>query len=153
MTAIGSVFLGDVQRHRILSTSTPPSSPPPHLSMSPSALNQFFETPVHPQSSAPEASGPPPSVPPEVSLDLRVRWLETLLYGPKQDPKDKKKAIVSRKHETLVRGVEDLQQRLSVIVQSNEGLRRFMSQCEFQCNAFCSPLTYSAPQMNNTPIC
>lgn len=128
MTAIGSVFLGDVQRHRILSTSTPPSSPPPHLTMSPSALNQFFEISTNHSDTTP---GPPPSVPPEVSLDLRVRWLETLLYGAKQDAKDKRKGLGdSRKQDTLVRGVEDIQKKLGAIVQTSEGLRRFMAQCK-----------------------
>lgn len=145
MTAIGSVFLGDVQRHRILSTSTststPPSSPPPHLTMSPSALNQFFDLSNSTQDLPREAPGPPPSVSPEVSLDLRIRWLETILFGAKQDTKDKQKALGNlRTHDSLVRGVEDIRRRLDTVVQSSEGLRRFMSHCEFLFN-----LTFAPP--------
>ena len=74
-----------------------------------------------------------PQITPEVSLDLRIRWLETLVYGNKQDAKEKQNAACKkegRNPNTLVRDVNTLQQRLSAIVQNNEGLRRFMDHCE-----------------------
>ncbi|KAJ3481900.1 hypothetical protein NLI96_g7351 [Meripilus lineatus] len=99
--------------------------------MSPSALNQFFDLSNSTQDLPREAPGPPPSVSPEVSLDLRIRWLETILFGAKQDTKDKQKALGNlRTHDSLVRGVEDIRRRLDTVVQSSEGLRRFMSHYE-----------------------
>ncbi|KAI0785188.1 hypothetical protein C8Q75DRAFT_723130 [Abortiporus biennis] len=129
MTAIGSVFLGDVQRQRILSTSTPPSSPPPHLSTT--SIDDLIDA-AEKREQLTIPNGPagesPRSIPPALSLDLRVRWLETLLYGTKTDAKDK--AIKSIHGETLLRGVEELQRRLNTIVQGNEGLRRFTENYE-----------------------
>ncbi|KAI0070804.1 hypothetical protein K474DRAFT_1653315 [Panus rudis PR-1116 ss-1] len=125
---IGSVFLGDVQRLRILSTSTPPSSPPP--SLSPSGTMHFPESMSINTSHATDSSrpkSPPPPVTPKLSLDLRVRWLETLIYGAKQDVKAR---IQESNYPALMKGVQDLQKRLDDIVQHNEGLRRFMEQYE-----------------------
>ena len=109
-TQIGSVFLGDVQRQRILSP-TPPSSPDPL------ATKKFVSTK---QSSTLQKA---PAITPELSLELRLRWLETLLYGVKQ--KDKPLA----KGETLLRNAQQIQKRLDDIVQNNDSLRKFMDQC------------------------
>jgi hypothetical protein len=131
MSRAGSVFLGDVQRHRIISTppSSPSLSPPPSsvsLSMS-SILN-----PTQPTSpSSPPASKPTPIQPaidPVLSLELRLRWLEALLLGVRQDVKGTK--VKEMKHgETLVRLAEEVQRRLNAVVSSNEGLKRFMDHC------------------------
>ena len=111
MTAqIGSVFLGDVQRHRILSP-TPPSSPDP-------APTKRF-----PPTKQPSTSPKPPTITPDLSLELRLRWLEALLYGAK--PKDKSLA----KGETLLRNAQQIQKRLDDLVKNNDSLRKFMDQC------------------------
>ena len=96
---------------------------------------------------------PPPKISPEVSLDLRIRWLETLLYGSKQDVKTTR-APDTKNSTTLVRGVEELQQRLSAIVQTNEGLKRFVDHCEFLVSIVvqCGPQALACLQMNNMQI-
>lgn len=129
MTAIGSVFLGDVQRHRHLSSSTPPSSPPPahpgHPTLNISELDDADEQ------QPPEVK--PPSISPALSLELRLRWLETLLFGAKHDePRAKPEAKVDKLKdgETLTRRTEDLQRGLDSVAQSNDALKRFMDRCE-----------------------
>ncbi|KAK7687629.1 hypothetical protein QCA50_008843 [Cerrena zonata] len=123
MSALGSIFLGDVQRQRILASSTPPSSPPP--SVSPSAISHFPDilnlSPKHRDQPAPS------QISPALSLDLRVRWLETLLFGAKQDCKTRGVEI---SNPSLLRGIEDLQHKIDTIVQGNDGLRRFMEHYE-----------------------
>lgn len=132
---IGSVFLGDVQRQRILSTSTPPSSPPPHIgtSSTPSPLQMAFmpESLVADLDMDATASESGPKITPEVSLDLRLRWLETLLFGARSDIANRHpiRKPDAKGNTTLVRGVEDLQRRLDAVVQSSEGLKRFMDHC------------------------
>ncbi|THH32020.1 hypothetical protein EUX98_g2141 [Antrodiella citrinella] len=165
MTGYGSVFLGDVQRHRILSTSTPPSSPPPTLSPSATSFsfsfnNRSVEEEIgiddienamegnqsgdgsmnrHEEAvvlkvnddliAVTEDSGKgAPEIPPALSLDLRMRWLETLLYGTK--PGASAALTKERGNGTLLRGVEDLQRRLDAIVHTSDGLRRFMEHYE-----------------------
>lgn len=108
-TQIGSVFLGDVQRHRILSP-TPPSSPDP------APTKKFVPA------KQPSTSQKPPTITPELSLELRLRWLEALLYGVK--PKDKSLA----KGETLLGNAQQIQKRLDDLVQNNDSLRKFMDQ-------------------------
>ena len=109
-TQIGSVFLGDVQRQKILSP-TPPSSPDPTLA------KRFVPT------KQPSALQKPPAITPELSLELRLRWLEALLYGVRQ--KDKPLA----RGETLLRNAQQIQKRLDDLVQNNDSLRKFMDQC------------------------
>lgn len=140
---IGSVFLGDVQRHRLLSGSTPPSSPPPP-SLSPSSTaaqpfpSEVYESPK--QSPATIPPPPPPTIEPVQSLELRLRWLEALLYGVKPEktvnhhrrgsPGTHDKAHGLKNGETLVRSTEELQRKLNAVVEGNDGLRRFMSHYE-----------------------
>lgn len=130
MSAIGSVFLGDVQRHRVLSSSTPPSSPPPHLGTN--AAHSFSDLDDADEHKSPEAK--PPSISPMLSLELRLRWLETLLLGAKHDElaaKPGARADKLKDGETIARRVEDLQRRLDGIALSNDALKRFMDRCEF----------------------
>ncbi|KAH8114231.1 hypothetical protein DFH11DRAFT_256471 [Phellopilus nigrolimitatus] len=110
MNVLGSVFLGDAQRHRVLSS---PSSPP----MSP--LPVSFKTAA------------PPPIDPTLSLELRVRWLEVLLLGVKQEAigqKGKAKEKEGSRHDgdALVLKAEEIQKRLDGIVQSNDGLKKFL---------------------------
>jgi hypothetical protein len=130
MSRAGSVFLGDVQRHRIISTppSSPSLSPPSSVSHSMSSILN----PTQPTSpSSPPASKPTaiqPAIDPVLSLELRLRWLEALLLGVRQDVKGTK--VKEMKHgETLVRLAEEVQRRLNAVVSSNEGLKRFMDHC------------------------
>lgn len=164
---VGSVFLGDFQRHRHLSSpthTTPPSSPPSttalfHFSHSPPPSlataseeldidmdtdpvnsNTFAARPNDPQSS--EVKQGPGKVDPLLALELRLRWLEVLIVGMKQETgKDKKgkareeyagvnAAAASLKHgETLTRIAETVQAKLGKAVEGNEGLKKFMDNC------------------------
>ncbi|KAJ3500653.1 hypothetical protein NLJ89_g9700 [Agrocybe chaxingu] len=87
----------------------------------------------------------PGKVDPVLALELRLRWLEALILGVKQDlGKDKKgkgkeeyavggstsataaAAAHLKPGETLVRLAETVQQKLDKSVEGNEGLKRFM---------------------------
>lgn len=151
MSAIGSVFLGDFQRHRIISSTPPPLSPPPGQlghQMNVASASQPLEQLVEPlddvqselsaeQPTAAvtplaqlEPSTTPPVIDPVLSLELRLRWLEALLLGVRQDARDRKgkDKVPELKHgETLIRLAEDVQRRLDDVIQSNDGLQRFMS--------------------------
>lgn len=72
------------------------------------------------------------SITPEVSLDLRLRWLETLMFGAKQDGQAQRgsQAQTSNSTPTLARGADDLKRRLEAIVQNSEGLKRFLEHYE-----------------------
>ncbi|KAL5528902.1 hypothetical protein ACEPAG_4876 [Sanghuangporus baumii] len=114
MNVIGSVFLGDAARQRVLSPS--PTSPP--MSPIPNPLGRSAPSPIDPQ----------------LSLELRIRWLEVLLLGIKQDAstkssKERAKAQEEGKQgekETLVLKAEQTQKRFDGVVESNDGLRKFM---------------------------
>ena len=114
MNVLGSVFLGDAQRNRVLSS---PTSPP----MSPNASTKLKEpTPV--------------PIDPRLSLELRIRWLEVLLLGVKHDAFGKKSKVqekVEAKHDgdTLVLRAEEVQKKLDNIVEGNDGLRKFIERC------------------------
>lgn len=124
MNVLGSVFLGDAARNRVFSPS--PTSPP----ASPSQSTTFRKP----------ASQP---IDPELSLELRIRWLEVLLLGIKQDAttqntKTKEEEKPGGRQEgggggggdALVLKAEQVQKRLDGIVESNDGLRKFMDRCE-----------------------
>ena len=189
MANIGSVFLGDVQRHRVF--STPPSSPPvdPVYSGSPSSpplaqtsglqpihdddiegggeeqpkiMSSAKVNPIPVPTDSDGTKGPKAvTIDPVLAMELRLRWVEALVLGvpdnavqapgnlpsshrrgppataaPQRGTKRNvsgadSKAISSLKHgETLVRLSKELQSRLDEIVEANEGLKRFMAQCE-----------------------
>ncbi|KAJ7446677.1 hypothetical protein FB451DRAFT_1412098 [Mycena latifolia] len=130
MASIGSVFLGDSKRRRVLSstasnsTGTPPSSPPP------TSMSTVFSALPSPPPTIPEtqSKASPSVIEPALSLELRLRWLEAILLGVKQDTRDRKgKERENLSHgETLIRAAEDLQKRMNTIVNGNDGLKRFM---------------------------
>ncbi|KAJ2918616.1 hypothetical protein MD484_g1800, partial [Candolleomyces efflorescens] len=176
MASIGSVFLGDRQRIRHLSSSTthssttPPSSPPPsgtfsnmagrtsnsplsHSfddlgvdldgSSSPSSSKQRGRTGNNSEGLKVDWKDLPPeakrkAIDPELALELRVRWLEAIVLGLKQQQdgpvvagrkgKAKEPTVSSLlKHgETLLRLAENVQKQLDSAVEGNEGLRKFM---------------------------
>ncbi|EED81208.1 predicted protein [Postia placenta Mad-698-R] len=99
------------------------------MSLSPSgSMNTIHELDfevVEQPKAIPPTPPPPPSIPPALSLDLRLRWLETLLYGARPEGPDRKHTEV-KNGETLARRAAELQHTLDDVVQSNDGLRRFM---------------------------
>jgi hypothetical protein len=149
MAAIGSVFLGDIQqRLRLLSPTTPPSSPNPLHNNSSSTPSTTTMTAIlttgDQQRSSPlsaekgkireDAAAPPPLVDPALSLELRLRWLEAILLGVGQDVKSrrgKEKAYELKNGESLSKVADDIQRRLNGVVEESDGLKRFMEQCSF----------------------
>lgn len=176
---IGSVFLGDRQRIRHLSSSTthssstPPSSPPPNgmagrTSTSPLS-HTFDDLGVDLDDAAPSSSSkgnrrsldaqlkvdlkdlPPEArrkpIDPELALELRVRWLEAIVLGLKQQQqepgsggglygvgrkgkgKEPTPASLLKHGETLLRLAENVQKQLESAVEGNEGLKKFMDKC------------------------
>ncbi|KAF9466065.1 hypothetical protein BDZ94DRAFT_1188032 [Collybia nuda] len=137
MANIGSVFLGDFQRLRVLSSSTPPSSPPPSsisgvIPQSPPITQPDPDT-ITQGRTAMEPSKPalPSTIEPALALELRLRWLEAILKGVKQDTRDRKgkekeKHWELKQGETLTRIAEDIQKRLNTVVEGNDGLKRFI---------------------------
>lgn len=75
-----------------------------------------------------------PVIEPVLSLELRLRWLEALLLGVRESKgkgKEREKIPELKKGETLWKLAEDVQKRLHAAVDSNEGLKRFMHNCQF----------------------
>ena len=112
MANIGSVFLGDFQRLRHLSSSThsstPPSSPPPttmshvfsSLPHSPVAnsnpspfvhnMTDDVDGPAKAASTAADApTTRPVTIEPALALELRLRWLEAIVLGVSRERKGK----------------------------------------------------------------
>ncbi|KAF5387308.1 hypothetical protein D9757_005770 [Collybiopsis confluens] len=137
MANIGSVFLGDSRRHRLLSSSTPPSSPPP---VTPSAMSAPGILSTLPSPSSPPNSSsasafphieamenisrePPPNIDPIMSLELRLKLLETLVLGLDPDEKGKQEL----KNETLTKSAESIKRKVNSYVEGNDTLKRFVS--------------------------
>lgn len=96
----------------------------------------------------------PGNIDPGLALELRLRWLEALIWGIKQDlSKDGKgkgqeyansgnvQMIASANlkcGETIMRLAQSVQQKLDRALEGNEGLKRFMDNCLFSF-PFCSP--------------
>ena len=150
MANIGSVFLGDVQRNRLRSSastpgSTPPSSPPPDSLTSRGPTHSPFPDLIHEQ-------GKPPSqlhLAPMQSLELRVRWLEAILYGAKHDEplaglRELKPGL--KRGETLIRAAESTQQQMNDIASTYDVLRRFIGHCEPLPSSSLSLQTNSQPR-------
>lgn len=115
------------------SSSTPPSSPP----LSGSSMSAILAGISPTQSPQPVSTSPEPSpaakerhIDPALSLELRLRWLEAIVFGVKHDRKGKEKERV-HSDQTLIRAAETLQRTLDTIVESNDGLKRFMGRCMF----------------------
>jgi hypothetical protein len=142
MVGLGSAFLGDVRRNRLVSPSSPPTSPTPASSHSRSpSMKDLFQTTSSPTSPPQHPPTPPPPQPvqpvvidPVLSLELRLRWLEALLLGVRQEirsgrERDRVLMPDTKAGETLTRMAEDVQKQLNVLVDSNEWLKRFMEKC------------------------
>ncbi|KAF9447727.1 hypothetical protein P691DRAFT_801916 [Macrolepiota fuliginosa MF-IS2] len=180
MANIGSAFLGDLQAKRIrhlsspTSSTSPPASPPANAIYNSNQMSTIQS--LSPQSKSPSQSpqggdqpnqpwaalGLPPNkatIDPILALELRVRWLETLVLGigapssaaganadGKAIAKDEKgrgalRSIKNKRTDkqkereqgkgketatALTRLTEDVKKRLDAIVETNEGLRKFM---------------------------
>jgi len=97
MANIGSVFLGDVQRLRVFSTSTPPSSPPasanPYSGILSASLQATGEDEIEDEGGRTAATTAPSgininttprravTIDPILALELRLRWVEALVLG------------------------------------------------------------------------
>jgi hypothetical protein len=94
--------------------------------------NVFPKPPVQYFPASETPNPPPPVIDPVLSLELRLRWLEAILLGVRQDAKDHKgkdKVHGLKNGQTLMRLAEDIQRSLEGVVESNEGLKRFMDHC------------------------
>ena len=73
------------------------------------------------------------STPPVLSLELRLRCLEAIILGVRQDVKDRSKGREKlgelKQGDTLIRLADDVQSRLDIAIQGNDGLKRFMDHC------------------------
>ncbi|KAF9223980.1 hypothetical protein BS17DRAFT_752898 [Gyrodon lividus] len=176
MAAIGSVFLGDFQRHRILS-STPPSSPPPDngntMSIAVASSQPLGDDVLEsvdgtgspaasPFEGSDSASTTPPlnqvsaTIDPALSLELRLRWLEALLLGVRQDPRERKgkdKLSELKPGESLVHLAEDVQRRLNSVVESNDGLKKFMNQFDQYAQLLTPAFAHSGTLPESDPTC
>lgn len=138
MANIGSVFLGDSKRIRVLSGSTPPSSPPASAMMSgvlsnlPSPTSASQDPAPAPQGGSPSAvptrgdSIPKAEIEPELALELRIRWLEALVLGVNATSTGKGHGL--KQTESLIRSANELQKSLNNVVERNDELKRFVSQ-------------------------
>ncbi|KAF7308770.1 hypothetical protein MKEN_01076100 [Mycena kentingensis (nom. inval.)] len=91
-------------------------------------MSATFSAAMPPSPNAPpKPPSPAPPIEPALSLELRLRWLEAILLGVKGEGtrKGKEKEGPGR-GEALLRAAESLQKRLDLIVNGNEGLKRFM---------------------------
>jgi len=92
------------------------------------------------QASASATPSPPTKIDPLLALELRLRWLEALILGVKQDLG----RASLKQGETVSRLAETVQRNLNKAVQGNEGLTKFMNQCMFYilCFIFLFVLVY-----------
>lgn len=135
-----------------------PSSPPPpsqSTPASPSASHSTKEAETFTSFSLPpESAFVAPTIDPELSLELRLRWLEALILGTKHDHKGKETELAGpvaassrselKQGETLVRAVEDIQKSLNLAVENNDGLKKFMDYCTSRLR-FRFPISFPLP--------
>ena len=118
--------IDDVQP-RSSSGSKPSPPPAAHTTRSLTDPIQAWEKPT-----------PQPELSPAQSLELRIRWLEAILYGAQRDEslaglRERKPEL--RRGETLIRAAEHAQRRMNDIANTYDVLRRFIGHCE----SFSSP--------------
>ncbi|KAI6126408.1 hypothetical protein EV401DRAFT_1854789 [Pisolithus croceorrhizus] len=88
----------------------------------------------------------PASIDPVLSLELRIRWLEALLVGVRQDLRERRgrdKLSDLKDGETLIRLAENVQHRLNGVIESNDSLKRFMNQYDRHAHLLTPTFTYS----------
>ncbi|KAF8495573.1 hypothetical protein F5888DRAFT_1925399 [Russula emetica] len=125
--------IGDLQRYRLPSSESTPNSTPP--SSPPSAAHTSHVTTRLPTDStlAREKPTPQPELSPAQSLELRIRWLEAILYGAQRDEslaglRERKPEL--RRGETLILAAEHVQRRMNDIANTYDVLRRFIGHYE-----------------------
>ncbi|KAF8328841.1 uncharacterized protein EI90DRAFT_3063759 [Cantharellus anzutake] len=127
-------FVGDRPPHVPLgprSGSTTSSSNP----ASPTPLPQQFYPPLPPTA----------SVPPLISLELRIRWLEALISG--LDTRNNHRGRTQTKGKDikgLLHMTQDVQRELEEILEANDSLRRFMNTYE-EYEQILAPMFASSP--------
>ena len=129
---------GDVQRSRLRSSGSTPSSTPPSSPVHTSPVTTSLPTD---STRAWENPTPQPELSPAQSLELRIRWLEAILYGAQRDESLaglRKRKPELRRGETLIRAAEHVQRRMNDIANTYDVLRRFIGHCE--------PLLFSSGQ-------
>ena len=105
------------------SSASPP--PPSHTPPPTSPLRATYQPQPQPPLPPPPEKAHATVIDPVLSLELRLRWLEAILLGVKQNTRRN-----DLKHnETLVRAADDIQRRLNTIVEGNEGLKKFVQNC------------------------
>jgi hypothetical protein len=167
MANIGSVFLGDVQRNRLRSSgstpaSTPPSSPPP-ISLTSRGATHSPPVTTTPDPAIPDSifeqgrPTPHPHMAPEQSLELRIRWLEAILYGAKHDESlagFRERHPGLKRGETVARAAEHAYQRMNDIATNYDVLRRFIGHCKpiptILPTPSAQPITSQTSSMRNT---
>lgn len=97
--------------------------------------------PIPAEATAPESK---PVIDSPLSLELRLRWLEALILGVKQTNVD------SGKH-NIIRSAEDIRKRLDTVVQSNDGLRKFMDQYDQYAQYLSPAFVLSGTVPSSTP--
>lgn len=96
----------------------------------------------------------PASIDPALSLELRIRWLEALLLGVRQDARERRgkdKLSDLKPGETLVRLAESVQHRLNSVIESNDGLKKFMNQYDHYDHLLTPAFAYAGTSLTQTP--
>jgi hypothetical protein len=145
-------LMANIQRSRLRSSgstpsSTPPSSPPPSAHTSP-VTTRFTDS-----TQARENPTQQPELSPAQSLELRIRWLEAILYGAQRDEslaglRERKPEL--RRGETLIRAAEHVRRRMNDIANAYDVLRRFIAHCEPLSSPPAKLTTLQTNSMRNT---
>jgi hypothetical protein len=141
MNVLGSFFLGDAHHMRLQSSSaSPPISPTQSLILPRDGHQRQL------------SGGSTAVISPELSLELRIRWLEALVHGVKDDGKNVDTSLneddnaqtkdrktrrekmnpegIGERGETIARKLEEVQERLHSLVEENETLKLFLRHCK-----------------------
>jgi hypothetical protein len=140
-------IIGDVQPSRLRSSGSTPS-PPPTAPTSPVTTCLPTDSTL-----AREKPTPLPDLSPAQSLELRIRWLEAILYGAQRDEslaglRERKPEL--RRGETLIRAAEHAQRRMNDIANTYDVLRRFIGHCEPFSSSPAKLTTLQTNSMRNT---
>lgn len=113
---------------------------------------------LHPGLHSPRSMSPPTSPPPKpvnidpvLALQLRVRWLETLISGLRpslgqSDPKSNDPGTA-----TLLRKAEDLHAKLHDALDHNETCKKFLKNCKYCLRT--RELSLNVVKTTSTPRC
>lgn len=145
--------IGDVQRsHSRSSGSTPSSTPPPPPPPVEHTSRRATRLPTD-STQTREKPTPQPELSPAQSLELRIHWLETILYGAQRGEsllglRERKPEL--RRGESLIRAAELVQRRMNDIANTYDVLRRFIGHCELFSSPPAKLITSQTNSMRNT---